>query len=98
MTLIPIMIIVNWLPCATSLSPPMVMEMMTDALLQARATAPLPCLALCQPPYTVSHGHFALFYKYRHRQKMEVKTLRNTGKQFWAEHGEILAVCAVIGR
>ena len=31
-------------------------------------------------------------------QKMEVKTLRNTGKQFWAEHGEILAVCAVIGR
>ena len=68
MTLIPIMIIViiNWLPCATSLSPPMVMEMMTDALLQARATAPLPCLALCQPPYTVSHEHFALFYKYGH--------------------------------
>ena len=41
-----IIVLVNWLPCATSLSPPLVMEMMTDALLEAKATAPLPTCAL----------------------------------------------------
>ena len=57
-----VIVLVNWLPCATSLSPPLVMEMMTDALLQAKATAPphpptpqpnLRC-ALCHPPCTAS--------------------------------------------
>ena len=34
LVVIKIMVLVNWLPCATtSLSPPLVMEMMTDALL-----------------------------------------------------------------
>ena len=45
LVVIKIMVLVNWLPCATtSLSPPLVMEMMTDALLQAKATAPPPNL------------------------------------------------------